>query len=58
MHRLSKAMFLESNPIPVKTALKLMGRLNGEFRLPLCPMDPDLETTLCNVLVGAGLMKG
>jgi 4-hydroxy-tetrahydrodipicolinate synthase len=57
VHRLSKAMFLESNPIPVKTALKLMGRLNGELRLPLCPMDPALEVTLSGSLVAAGLLN-
>lgn len=31
-------MFLETNPIPVKTALALMGRIREEFRLPLCPL--------------------
>jgi 4-hydroxy-tetrahydrodipicolinate synthase len=31
-------MFIETNPIPVKTSLALMGRINEEFRLPLCPM--------------------
>src|ERR671937_1064209 len=29
-----------TNPIPVKTALKLLGRDTGELRLPLCPLDP------------------
>jgi len=31
-------MFIETNPIPVKTSLALMGRIAEEFRLPLCPM--------------------
>jgi 4-hydroxy-tetrahydrodipicolinate synthase len=35
---LVKALFLESNPIPIKTALKIIGKLNGEIRLPLCQM--------------------
>ncbi len=35
------AMFLETNPIPVKTALRLMGRPSGPLRLPLCDMAPD-----------------
>ncbi len=40
---LAKAMFLETNPIPVKTALSLMGKINLELRLPLCKMsDPNL----------------
>jgi len=32
------ALFLETNPLPVKTALRLMGRPAGPFRLPLCDM--------------------
>lgn len=35
---LNRAMFVESNPIPVKTALALMGKMSGELRLPLCNM--------------------
>lgn len=35
---LCRAMFYESNPIPVKTALAMMGKISGEMRLPLCPM--------------------
>jgi len=37
---LNEAMFIETNPIPVKSALSVMGRIRGEFRLPLCPMSP------------------
>ena len=36
--QLFKDLFIESNPIPVKTALNLMGMIEGEFRLPLCEM--------------------
>jgi 4-hydroxy-tetrahydrodipicolinate synthase len=36
--RLFKDLFIESNPIPVKTALNLMGIIEAEFRLPLCEM--------------------
>ena len=35
---LCQAMFYETNPIPVKTALALMKKIQGEFRLPLVPM--------------------
>jgi 4-hydroxy-tetrahydrodipicolinate synthase len=35
---LSQAMFYETNPIPVKTALAMMGKICEEFRLPLCSM--------------------
>ncbi|MBE0617906.1 MAG: 4-hydroxy-tetrahydrodipicolinate synthase, partial [Proteobacteria bacterium] len=34
----ARALFLETNPIPVKTALALMGRVGPELRLPLCPL--------------------
>ncbi len=35
---LSQAMFYETNPIPVKTSLALMGKTKDEFRLPMCNM--------------------
>lgn len=34
--KLSEVMFIETNPIPVKAALALMGRIKNEFRSPLC----------------------
>lgn len=36
--KISNAMFIESNPVPVKTALGLMGKCSAEVRLPLCEM--------------------
>ena len=36
--KIGNAMFIESNPIPVKTALGLMGKCSSELRLPLCEM--------------------
>ncbi len=38
---LNRAMFLESNPIPVKTAAALMGKMEPTLRLPMCPLTPD-----------------
>jgi 4-hydroxy-tetrahydrodipicolinate synthase len=35
-YQLFKDLFIESNPIPVKAALFLMGMIENEFRLPLC----------------------
>lgn len=35
----SRMMFMETNPIPAKTALSMMGRIKLELRLPLVPMD-------------------
>jgi len=44
------ALFLETNPIPVKTALRLMGRPAGTFRLPLCDMSQKNLEALRSVL--------
>jgi 4-hydroxy-tetrahydrodipicolinate synthase len=38
MYPLFNILFVETNPIPVKTALALMGKTSGELRLPLCSM--------------------
>jgi 4-hydroxy-tetrahydrodipicolinate synthase len=49
------ALFYESNPIPVKEALHMMGMLELEYRLPLVPMAANnrvrLETALRNIKV-------
>ncbi|WP_252229250.1 4-hydroxy-tetrahydrodipicolinate synthase [Clostridium sp. ZBS15] len=43
--KLTNALFIETNPIPVKTAMNLMGFEVGSLRLPLCEMeDSNLET--------------
>src|SRR5579871_5696943 len=47
---LMRVLFLEVNPIPVKTALALMGACAEEFRLPLTPMTPANRATLEAVL--------
>jgi 4-hydroxy-tetrahydrodipicolinate synthase len=44
-----------SNPIPVKQAMAMLGRGNGELRLPLCPPDDHGLETLRGVLVQYGL---
>lgn len=56
MAPLCRAMFLETNPIPVKTALAMMGKLEPGFRLPLVPMLPENEDTLRSVLSENGLV--
>jgi 4-hydroxy-tetrahydrodipicolinate synthase len=53
---LSKAMFIETNPIPVKISMKALGRLNGELRLPLCEMEKDNEMKLKKALKDYGLL--
>ncbi|UCG34671.1 MAG: 4-hydroxy-tetrahydrodipicolinate synthase [Candidatus Omnitrophota bacterium] len=41
LYDLIKAMFIETNPIPVKTSLGLMGLIEPNLRLPLCDMSDD-----------------
>jgi 4-hydroxy-tetrahydrodipicolinate synthase len=54
---LCQAMFYETNPIPVKTSLGLMGKASDEMRLPLCPMAPGNLEKLKNALRAYGLIK-
>ena len=53
---LCQAMFCETNPIPVKTAMALMGMINGELRLPLCPMSEANLNKLKAALRAYGLI--
>jgi 4-hydroxy-tetrahydrodipicolinate synthase len=50
------ALFYETNPIPVKEALSMMGKVDGELRLPLCPMGPETKQKLAGVLKDYGLV--
>jgi 4-hydroxy-tetrahydrodipicolinate synthase len=51
----SRAMFSETNPIPVKAAMRLLGRDSGAMRLPMCGPAPATEEALTRALAGAGL---
>jgi 4-hydroxy-tetrahydrodipicolinate synthase len=51
---LHKVLFVETNPIPVKAALHLMGFLEEEYRLPLVPMSPQNREKLKDVLQKTG----
>ena len=53
---LCKAMFYETNPIPVKTSLALMGKIEDGMRLPLSPMAPANLEKLKKVLGEYGLL--
>lgn len=47
---IANKLFIETNPVPVKTALNLMGKDVGPFRLPLCDMDnKNLEILKCSL---------
>jgi 4-hydroxy-tetrahydrodipicolinate synthase len=54
--QLAVDLFIETNPIPAKTALMLMGKLNGQLRLPLAPLTPANQETLRQTLEDAGLI--
>jgi len=54
---LNAAMFIETNPIPVKTALALMGKIEEEFRMPLCEMAAANRDRLKKVLKDMKLIK-
>jgi len=48
------ALFIETNPVPVKTALEMMGQPAGTLRLPLVPMQPATRDTLRKALQELG----
>ena len=50
LYPLSKVLFIETNPIPVKTALGMMGLIRSELRLPLCEMGEENKEKLKAVL--------
>ena len=54
--RLFKDLFIESNPIPIKTALHLMGMIEPEFRLPLCEMSAANREQLSRTLSALKLL--
>ena len=51
------SLFIEVNPIPVKTALNLMSMDAGELRMPLCEMEPENLEKLKNAMKNVGLLK-
>jgi len=56
LYELCQAMFIETNPIPVKAALGLMGKIDSEYRLPLCPLSESNLAKLKGVLETYGLL--
>ncbi|MFQ5993749.1 MAG: 4-hydroxy-tetrahydrodipicolinate synthase [Acidiferrobacterales bacterium] len=53
---LHKKLFVESNPIPVKWALKEMGLIEGGIRLPLTPLSESFHEPVRQTLRGAGVL--
>lgn len=54
---INASMFIETNPIPVKTALAMMGKIQEEFRLPLCEMSKENKDKLKGVLKSAKIIR-
>jgi 4-hydroxy-tetrahydrodipicolinate synthase len=55
---LCKALFVESNPIPVKTAMHMLGMPSGGLRLPLCEPSEANKQVIEGALRKHGLMQG
>jgi 4-hydroxy-tetrahydrodipicolinate synthase len=47
---------LSTNPIPIKAAMKLLGRDTGEMRLPMTPLETAQEASLRKTLTAYGLL--
>ncbi len=54
--KLFDAMFIDTNPIPVKAALAMMGKIKEVYRLPLCEMSAADKETLQKALRAAGVL--
>jgi len=54
---LIKAMFIETNPIPVKTAMGLLNICGPDLRLPMCGMSGENQEKLKKALIDYGLIK-
>ena len=57
LYPLCRAVFFETNPIPIKEAMAMMGMVEPEFRLPMCRMADANRERLRGVLKSLGLLK-
>lgn len=56
LFRLFADLFVDTNPVPVKAALAMMGRIEESYRLPLCPMSDAMKAKLRETLRATGVM--
>jgi 4-hydroxy-tetrahydrodipicolinate synthase len=54
---LFKDLFIETNPVPVKAALAMAGKIEETYRLPLVPMGAGNRKQLQQTLAQLGLVK-
>lgn len=57
LYPLFKDLFVETNPVPVKAALAMLGLVAEEYRLPLCPMSAKNRETLAATLRSCGVVR-
>ena len=50
-------LFIETNPVPAKAALAMMGKCEEEYRLPLCKISPANRAQLVKTLKSCGVIK-
>jgi len=56
LYNLMKVLFIESNPVPAKESLNMMGRPAGHVRMPLAPLKEESKAKLAEVLNDLGLI--
>lgn len=54
---LFKDLFIETNPVPIKAALAMIGQIREEYRLPLVPMNPKNRELLAATMKACGVLK-
>ncbi|MBR3086471.1 MAG: 4-hydroxy-tetrahydrodipicolinate synthase [Kiritimatiellae bacterium] len=57
LYRLFRDLFIDTNPIPVKAALAMMGKIEETYRLPLCPLSEGDRAKLLETMRGLGLAQ-
>lgn len=57
LYPLMKVLFIETNPIPIKTSMAMMGMIEEELRLPMAPMEEGNRNRLEKVMQEYGLIK-
>ena len=57
MFALAKVLFIETNPIPVKAALAMMGKIREEYRLPLCEISKENKEKVKKVLIDLRILS-
>ena len=55
--RLFDDLFIDTNPIPVKAAAAMLGMVDEVYRLPLCPMLPELRDQLQQTMSKLGMLE-